>query len=255
MPAKLIKEEFIEKAKKIHGNKYDYSKVEYVNNRTKVCIICPIHGGFWQIPDSHLSGKECKLCGTHVAKMKNRMKQHEFIEKATIAHNGKYDYSEVKYENTDTKVKIICPEHGEFWQTPHHHLNGIGCPKCGANNISENKLFTILKENFKDAIQQYSPPFLKENGHKQFIDIFIPSKNVGIEYQGRQHFTAISKFGGKKEFELTKQRDEKKYLKSKENGMLDTIPSYESKTYEITYKILDGADEIAAYKQEIEKLK
>lgn len=227
MPAKLTKEKFIEKARKIHGDKYDYSKVEYVNNRTKVEIICPIHGSFYITPDSHLRSRECKLCGTIRAKMKNRMEQDVFIKKATIVHNGKYDYSEVKYENTDTKVKIICPEHGEFWQTPHHHLHGIGCPKCGANNISENKLFTILKENFKDAVQQYSPSFLKENGHKQFIDIFIPSKNVGIEYQGRQHFTAISKFGGEKEFKLTKQRDEKKYLKSKENGIKILYFSYE----------------------------
>ena len=227
MPARLTKEIFIEKARKIHSDKYDYSKVEYVNNNTKVCIVCPIHGEFYIIPDSHLRGRGCKKCGTIRAKMKNRMKQNEFIEKAAKIHNGKFDYSDVKYENTDTKVKIICPEHGEFLQTPHHHLNGIGCPLCGANNISENKLFTILKENFEDAIQQYSPYFLKENGHKQFIDIFIPSKNVGIEYQGRQHFTAISKFGGEKEFKLTKQRDEKKYLKSKENGIKILYFSYE----------------------------
>lgn len=230
MPARLTKELFIKKAKQIHGNKYNYENVKYVNNTTKVLIVCPIHGEYYITPDSHLRGRACKLCGILKAKEKNKMKQSEFIEKSTKIHNGKYDYSEVRYENTETKVKIICPEHGEFLQTPHHHLRGIGCPKCGINNISENKLFTILKNNFEDAIQQYSPYFLNEYGHKQFIDIFIPSKNVGIEYQGRQHFIPINKFGGEKEFELIKKRDEKKYKKSKENGIKILYFSYEKNT-------------------------
>lgn len=230
MPSRLTKEIFIEKAKIIHKGRYDYSKVQYVNNRTKVCIICKEHGEYYISPDSHLRGRGCKLCGINKAKMKNRMNQKEFIKKATIIHNGKYNYSNVKYENTDTKVKIICPEHGEFLQSPHHHLHGVGCPICGANNVSENKLFKILKENFSDAISQYSPDFLNENGHKQYIDIFIPSKNVGIEYQGRQHFIPIKKFGGEKEFELTKKRDEKKHKKLKENNVTLFYFSYEKNT-------------------------
>lgn len=227
MPIKLTKEKFIEKSIKVHGQKYEYSKVEYVNNRTKVRIICPEHGEFLQVPDSHMSGRGCPVCGTIKAKMKNRMKCEEFVERAKIVHKNKYDYSCVMYENTDTKVKIFCPEHGEFLQTPHHHLNGIGCPKCGTNNISEEKLFSIIKEKFQDAVQQYSPNFLTENGHKQYIDIYIPSKNIGIEYQGRQHFMPIKAFGGESEYELTKKRDEKKFLKSKENGLIILYFSYE----------------------------
>lgn len=232
MPPKLTTDKFIEKSRAIHGDRYDYSKVEYVNNYTKVCIVCPIHGEFYITPDSHFRGRGCKLCGTIQAQTKNRMKISEFLEKATKIHNGKYDYSKVKYENTETKIEIICPEHGEFWQTPHHHLSGVGCPKCGIKNISENKIFELIKENFEDAIQQYSPPFLKENGHKQFIDVFIPSKNIGVEYQGRQHFVPIKKFGGKEEFELTKKRDKKKYLKSKEHGIKILFFSYERNTPE-----------------------
>lgn len=238
MPSKSTREKFIEKAKVIHNGKYDYSKVNYVNNRTKVCIICPEHGEYYISPDSHLRGRECKLCGINKAKAKNRMKQEDFVKKATIVHNGKYDYSLVKYENTETKVDIICPEHGKFTQTPHHHLHGAGCPICGSNNISENKLFTILKKNFKDAISQYSPDFLNENGHKQYIDIFIPSKNIGIEYQGRQHFVPIKKFGGEKEFELTKKRDEKKYKKLKENNVKLFYFSYEKNTPKVYFDII-----------------
>ena len=60
---RLTKEEFIEKARQVHGDKYDYSKVEYKNNKTKICIVCPIHGEFWQRPNDHLNGRGCDKCG------------------------------------------------------------------------------------------------------------------------------------------------------------------------------------------------
>ena len=126
---KLTLKDFIDKANLIHNNKYDYSKVNYINNSTKVCIICPEHGEFWQTPRNHLIGQGCPLCnGTF------KLTNQEFIEKANLIHNNKYDYSKVEYVNSRTKVCIICPEHGEFWQTPHHHLNGHGCSKCRNEN-------------------------------------------------------------------------------------------------------------------------
>ena len=107
--------EFIEKAKRIHGDKYDYSKVKYVNNRTKVCIICPEHGEFWQRPTSHLKGCICYRCSQKAkAKKQKKSSTNEFIEKAKKIHGDKYDYSKVEYINAKTKVCIICPEHGEF---------------------------------------------------------------------------------------------------------------------------------------------
>lgn len=119
------KEIFIEKAAKIHNNKYDYSKVEYVNNHTKVCIICPKHGEFWQTPASHLSGRGCSKCSN-----KEKLTCNSFVKKAKKIHGNKYNYSKVNYVNNKTKVCIICPIHGEFWQTPNNHLNGVKCPKC-----------------------------------------------------------------------------------------------------------------------------
>ena len=93
---KTKNEIFIEKAKKVHGDKYDYSKVEYVNAYTKVCIICPIHGEFWQTPSGHLHNGGCKLCGT-LARSKKRVLNNEiFIEKSKQIHGGKYDYSKVE---------------------------------------------------------------------------------------------------------------------------------------------------------------
>ena len=122
------KEGFIQKAKETHSDKYDYSKVEYVNNHTKVCIICPEHGEFWQKPIHHTQGKGCPYCGGT-----KKLTTEEFIKKANEIHNERYDYSKINYKTSETKVCIICPEHGEFWQTPHAHLTGQGCPKCYGN--------------------------------------------------------------------------------------------------------------------------
>lgn len=130
---KLTTEEFIKKAKKIHKNKYDYSKVEYINNRTKVCIICPKHGEFWQIPASHLNGCGCNTCGNELTKEKETLSKEEFIEKSKKVHGEKYDYSKVEYKGIQTKVCIICPIHGEFWQRPSDHLNNHGCDYCGGS--------------------------------------------------------------------------------------------------------------------------
>ena len=122
----MDKTTFIKKARQIHGDKYDYSKVEYTNNKTKVCIICSEHGEFWQTPHSHLSKKGCPRC----CKRNYKYTTEQFIEKAREVHGDKYDYSKVEYVNANTKICIICPEHGEFWQTPASHLNGKGCEKC-----------------------------------------------------------------------------------------------------------------------------
>ena len=137
------KENFINKAKIIHGDKFDYSKVEYVNNRTKVCIICPQHGEFWQTPNSHLQGEGCPNC-----RKSKKMAQETFIKKAKKVHGDKYDYSKVNYVNSQTKVCIICPQHGEFWQTPNSHLSGKGCKECANEYKKRNKYTTrdIIKK-------------------------------------------------------------------------------------------------------------
>lgn len=130
---------FIKKARKVHGNKYDYSKTEYINAKTKICIICPEHGEFWQIPSNHLSGYEgCKICSS-IKNSQNRIKGKDlFVEQANKVHNNKYDYSKVNYISTHTKVCIICPEHGEFWQEPNSHLRGRKCPKCSKSYMDIN---------------------------------------------------------------------------------------------------------------------
>jgi very-short-patch-repair endonuclease len=131
---------FISKANKIHKNKYDYSKVNYINAKTKVTIICSEHGEFQQTPSNHLSNYNCQKCAKNF-----QLDTDSFIEKAKVIHNDKYDYSKVKYVNTDTQIIIICREHGEFIQIPDFHINRkCGCPKC-SNNVKLNILEFIEK--------------------------------------------------------------------------------------------------------------
>ena len=147
---KKTTEEFIKESKKVHGDKYDYSKVNYINWRTKICIICPIHGEFWQEPSNHLRGRGCPKC----AKSGLRLSKDEFIEKAKKIHGDKYDYSKVNYVNNHTKVCIICPVHGEFWQLPMVHLRkGKGkCLKCSYE--TRNTYKRLSKDEFIEKAKQ-----------------------------------------------------------------------------------------------------
>lgn len=134
-PLKLTTEQFIEKAWKVHGSKYDYSKAEYKNKSTPVEIVCSIHGSFYQRPDIHLRGAGCPKCSG------NLVSQEDFIEKANSIHHHRYDYSLVEYINTLTPVKIICPIHGVFEQKPREHIQGSGCPVCGGTSRSNTRDF------------------------------------------------------------------------------------------------------------------
>lgn len=130
--------EFEAKARKIHGDKYDYSKVRYIDSNTPVCIVCPNHGEFMQKPKYHLRGKGCKKC--HFDKL--RMTKESFLKDSINTHGSKYDYSKVDFVNADTPVCIICPVHGEFNQTPRKHANGRGCVKCSHDTMR------LTKESF-----------------------------------------------------------------------------------------------------------
>ena len=175
---KLNKDVFIEISNKKHNGKYDYSKVKYINNRTKVCIICPEHGEFWQTPSNHMYGYGCAKCANSLNAENHTSNTDIFIEKARQIHNDKYDYSKVNYVNSRTKVCIICPEHGEFWQTPDAHLSNKGCPKCG--RVMSNPEDEIVNVLDKFCSQQRNHTILKGKE----LDIFIPSLKIGIEYNG-----------------------------------------------------------------------
>jgi hypothetical protein len=178
---KLTTKEFIKRAKEIHGNKYDYSKVEYENLHKKVCIICPEHGEFWQNPSKHIHRKHgCPNCGIINRGEKRRLNIKEFVKKSNKIHNNKYDYSKTKYINNKIDVCIICPEHGEFWQTPTNHFKGCGCPNCIKNfSIYEKEIVDFLKEHLAEIITNN-----KSIIYPYELDIYIPSHKIAIEFNG-----------------------------------------------------------------------
>lgn len=186
-------DDFIKRAKKIHGNKYDYSKVDYINNHTKVIIICPEHGVFMQTPKNHLNGQKCPKCSSNY-----HYTTEEFIEKCKIIHNNKYQYDKTKYIDAFHMIEIKCPLHGYFWQKASSHLNGCGCQKCNQSKM-EIELSNFLTKN-KIQYEQYKK---FDWMGKMSVDFYLPKYNSAIECQGEQHFESIEYFGGNKK--LTKQ--------------------------------------------------
>lgn len=146
---KLPVDIFIYKSRALHGDKFDYSKCQYIDYQTKVVIICPHHGEFQQTPNSHLNGNGCRQCAIEYTSNKQRRNKEDFVEKANKIHNHKYDYSTVEYTNNVTKVTIVCPNHGIFEQRPACHLKGRGCAKCGKDKIGAERTKTT-----QDFIEQ-----------------------------------------------------------------------------------------------------
>jgi hypothetical protein len=242
--------EFVEKAIKVHKNKkYDYSKVNYINSNTKVCIICNKiengikHGEFNQTPNRHLDGRGCPKCANNI-----KLTSEIFIEKARKIHKHKnYDYSKVNYINCHTKVIIICKnkykngkEHGDFSQTPNSHLNYKGCPKCN-ESYGEKLISNILIKNDINFINEKTYKNLKSiNNNYLRFDFYLPDHNILIEFDGRQHFDKkyYNQHYGKYEqnnYDKLKKHDKMKTKYCKKNNIkLIRIPYYKgSKVEEI----------------------
>ena len=136
---KTIKQ-FIAEARKVHGDKYDYSNAVYINNSTPLRIICPIHGEFTQRPVDHIhQSSGCNKCALISTANTNRITIDTFIERSIEHHGNKYDYSKVTYAQLKDKVTIICPEHGEFEQSASLHSTGHGCSKCANRGFDKFK--------------------------------------------------------------------------------------------------------------------
>ncbi len=218
MPERLTTELFIEKAKIIHKNKYDYSSVKYLQNKIKVIIICPEHGNFLQRPNDHLSGYGCRKCHSEKASNLYLYTNEKFIELAKLKHGNLYDYSLVNYIGTDNKIDIICKKHGSFKQTPHSHLNGSGCPNC-RGSIGESFIENILIENNINFNREVTFNDLKDKSNL-FYDFYLPDHKTFIEFHGIQHLKPIEIFGGKDELLKLRKRDIIKHKYAVDNGYL-----------------------------------
>lgn len=155
------KAKFIEKAKNRHGDKYDYSKVEYINSTAKVCIICKEHGEFWQTPQGHVRGQGCPKCANIKRGDTFRSDGDTFVKRATVLHDGKYIYDKDSYVNAMTKVPILCLKHGTFWMTPMNHLLGQGCPKCNGRGLNTEEIIELFKEKHGDSYDYSKVVFTK----------------------------------------------------------------------------------------------
>ena len=287
MPKRKTKEEFIADAVKVHGNKYDYSEVVYVNNKTNVCIICPEHGRFFMRPDCHIILKQgCPKCGYTNLGLSRRLSKEDFIKKAKEIHGDKYDYTQVNYVSTEKKVDILCPIHGLFRQTPHNHIGQKqGCPKCSKrymdtdyfivlskkvhgdkydyskveyvnshkpvtlicpvhgefkirpndhlsghgcakcyNSKLENEVETFLEEKSIDYIKEKTYEDLKCKNKLRY-DFYLPKENVLIECQGEQHYQPVKRSSSESKtrtlsnFKSLKKRDKLKYEYAKEHNI------------------------------------
>lgn len=145
----LTTQDFIEKARVIHGSEFDYSTVNYVNALSKVKITCNKHGVFEQTPASHLMGHKCPSCRSDKMALLKLSDISSFIEKASEVHGKKYDYSRTNYQHSKKQTTIVCKEHGEFTQTPNDHLMGAGCPGCtkyGFNTSKDAYIYMLRSE-------------------------------------------------------------------------------------------------------------
>jgi len=186
MNKKLTKEQFIEKARKIHGDKFDYSKSIYLGSELKIEIICPTHDSFWQVPSNHLKQKfGCRSCAIDDLSEKVRK---NIIKKFKSKHGDKFDYSKVNYVNAKTEVEIICPKHKSFWQLPYVHIiSAYGCKLCDSLYKEPVTLDSFLKRANKKHKNKYDySKVLYIKGNETEITIICPEHRE-FKQTVRQH--------------------------------------------------------------------
>ena len=178
---------FLERSVVMHGDRYDYSKVEYAGNKKPVTIICPLHGEFKQTPKDHMNGSGCPVCGKESSAFSRRIKKEEFVEKAISLHGLKYDYTDTDVSGgIFSYINIRCLKHGVFRQRMGYHLNGNGCRMCAAEMTHSSGEMNMVEEIKKichgfDKIVVGDRSVL--NGNRE-LDVYIPEKKIAFEYDG-----------------------------------------------------------------------
>lgn len=210
---KYTQESWIKIVEEVHNNKYDYSKVDYINSSTKIIIICKEHGEFLQTPSTHMKGSGCPRCSPFCA---HTSKEWINIIKERFDNIFEYDYSKVEYKNTHTKVEIICKEHGSFFQIALDHYYGAGCPLCF--HKTEGKLYLWLSKYFDDVVKQPAFKWCKSpiTDRKYPFDFYIKELNCIIELDGCQHFKQVMNWSNP---EYTMKKDVYKMQKANKKNI------------------------------------
>lgn len=180
---------FVEKARAIHHDRYDYSKMKYTGSDNKIEIVCNVHSSFWQIAYDHLDGCGCSKCADEIAGLKRRKSQDEFIKSCKEVHGDAFDYSETVYTLSNKKVKIKCPHHGFFHQIACSHLMGAGCQRCSGTGFQTSKsgfLYVLSCGNLtkvgitNKSVEERARKISRSFGKKFSADFFIKFENGAI---------------------------------------------------------------------------
>jgi hypothetical protein len=225
--------EFINKSNISHKNKYDYSLVNTTKSFEKINIICPIHGVFETITSNHIKGSgNCIKCFIN----KKTSNNEEFINKSNTVHNYEYDYSLVHYNNSKSKVKIICKKHGEFEQTPNMHLRGQGCPICRyikstEKNMNSEHGFSLKswdKQILKNPNSNPKLYILKcHNENEKFIKVGITLNDVKVRFYGKRmpyKYEILSEITNSSDYIFNTEKTIHKNFKSKKYNPLLKFP-------------------------------
>ena len=243
---------FIAEAKAAHGDNYDYSETRYKGSNKKLKLICPSHGPFFQRADQHLAGHGCTKCWNKRHSENLTLTTGQFIENALSVHGDRYDYSQVEYVDTKSKVGIVCKRHGVFSQTPHSHIQGSGCPACSARS-GEDAIRAVLDSLGIFYVEQKIFPQCRDKAPLRW-DFFLPqmSPPVLIEYQGAQHYEPIEHFGGKKALAKLQRRDAiKRTWADKQGFVMIEIPYWEEdgSSFLLSHLDIESAQTSTRYRQ------
>lgn len=185
MSRKLTNEEFIEKAKRVHGDKFIYSQDTYSKSSVPIKVICPEHGLFQQVAGDHLRGFGCSACSG-----KRRLTTEQFIEKANKVHSNRYSYDKTNYISSNQPVTITCKKHGDYTIKPNYHLYGTknGCPKCCYSKGEVAIQDWLERSNIAFTPQAKFIGCVNPLTNKQLrFDFYIKAYNLCIEVDGLQH--------------------------------------------------------------------
>lgn len=197
---------FINKSSEIHKNKYIYTKTKYKGSEEKLTITCPIHGDFIQKANTHILGSGCPKCGIETIKNKVTLTTEEFVLRSINKHQNKYNYEKCVYTHGRTKVPIICPKHGIFYQTPEAHLQGQGCPKCKNSGFGRHDFIEKAKGRtcFCYIIKCY-------NDEEEFIKIGITSRPIEKRFDSKidmpYKYKIIKLYEGSSEYVYNKENE------------------------------------------------
>jgi hypothetical protein len=236
-------DEFLSAAKRVHGNRYDYSKVEYKGQGQPVCVVCFEHGDFYVSPSNHIHNKHnCYKCSLIARGSKRRKSHSQFIVDAIAAHGELYDYSKTVYQTNQTKITVTCNNHGDFECSPRDHLGArSGCPRCKSSKgemqvrqvLVENHIAFLEQHRFNDCRGKLPLPF----------DFYLPELNTCIEYDGEGHYRPIQRNSvvDLEVFAKSKSYDDIKTNYCAKNGIrLIRIPFWQLKEIESVVKHLLG---------------